>query len=462
MSSIPNNFIDDIKRIVQSVLNQLENLKVRNLFGVEQINGVAWSGAGGVTDHGALTGLADDDHPHYLLASGARNIIGDIRITGSHSYEMAGNAGDVIEIYADAGDFFIDNLTDAQGLLWIDGDTGLATFVAGLSLGGGIDMGGILDMNTSVISACGDITFNTGKGIVLPYTAYDTLSIKKEADLLMFNNDSDAQGLMWLNEDSGLLGLLGGLDIGGNIDMNSHQINELTDPTLAQDAATKKYVDDNGVTDHGALTGLADDDHPHYLLASGARNIIGDIRITGSHSYEMAGNAGDVIEIYADAGDFFIDNLTDAQGLLWIDGDTGLVTLWKGLNIGDNIIPGTDSAVNLGSATYAFNDLYVDRILGGAENDDAALDLDFRGDANHRIRYNGTAANELEYKTYVRHRFMIQATEILNIDADELAVETGMKVGLNSVGGGTYLKDDASGNMELHVATGKTVKIIVG
>lgn len=33
--------------------------------------------------------------------------------------------------------------------------------------------------------------------------------------------------------------------------------------------ATKKYVDDNiisgGVTDHGALNGLADDDHPHYL-----------------------------------------------------------------------------------------------------------------------------------------------------------------------------------------------------
>ena len=33
--------------------------------------------------------------------------------------------------------------------------------------------------------------------------------------------------------------------IHGYLDMNSNQINELTDPTLDQDAATKKYVDDN-------------------------------------------------------------------------------------------------------------------------------------------------------------------------------------------------------------------------
>ena len=32
---------------------------------------------------------------------------------------------------------------------------------------------------------------------------------------------------------------------GGALDMNSHQINEVTDPTSDQDAATKKYVDDN-------------------------------------------------------------------------------------------------------------------------------------------------------------------------------------------------------------------------
>lgn len=42
-------------------------------------------------------------------------------------------------------------------------------------------------------------------------------------------------------------------------------------PTTDYQVANKKYVDDNiggGVTDHGALTGLEDDDHPQYQLKS--------------------------------------------------------------------------------------------------------------------------------------------------------------------------------------------------
>lgn len=39
-------------------------------------------GGGGVTDHGALSGLADDDHPQYFLADGTRPIDGDLTVTG--------------------------------------------------------------------------------------------------------------------------------------------------------------------------------------------------------------------------------------------------------------------------------------------------------------------------------------------------------------------------------------------
>jgi len=48
-------------------------------------NGSAWaeaSGGGGVTDHGALTGLADDDHTQYALADGSRAFSGDVTING--------------------------------------------------------------------------------------------------------------------------------------------------------------------------------------------------------------------------------------------------------------------------------------------------------------------------------------------------------------------------------------------
>lgn len=39
-------------------------------------------GGGGVSDHGALSGLADDDHPQYFLADGTRPIAGDLTVTG--------------------------------------------------------------------------------------------------------------------------------------------------------------------------------------------------------------------------------------------------------------------------------------------------------------------------------------------------------------------------------------------
>ncbi len=54
-------------------------------------DGITWDAlAGGVTDHGALTGLADDDHTQYLKekASG-----GTAAETPTHTHEAAGEAG---------------------------------------------------------------------------------------------------------------------------------------------------------------------------------------------------------------------------------------------------------------------------------------------------------------------------------------------------------------------------------
>ncbi|MBI2072726.1 MAG: hypothetical protein HYT81_06795 [Gemmatimonadetes bacterium] len=49
----------------------------------------------------------------------------------------------------------------------------------------------------------------------------------------------------------------------------------VTSAKLAADVAT-------GVTDHGQLSGLADDDHPQYLLASGARALAGNVDAGGN------------------------------------------------------------------------------------------------------------------------------------------------------------------------------------
>jgi hypothetical protein len=56
-------------------------------------NGAAWAPAaspsGGVTAHGALTGLTNDDHPQYLLAAGTRALTGDLSAGGNTITNLA-------------------------------------------------------------------------------------------------------------------------------------------------------------------------------------------------------------------------------------------------------------------------------------------------------------------------------------------------------------------------------------
>lgn len=53
----------DLREWMRDVARRIEMLERRRV-------GLGGSGSGGgVTDHGALTGLGDDDHPHYLTAA---------------------------------------------------------------------------------------------------------------------------------------------------------------------------------------------------------------------------------------------------------------------------------------------------------------------------------------------------------------------------------------------------------
>jgi hypothetical protein len=49
---------------------------------------MTWGAAGGSSDHGALTGLGDDDHTQYSLASGARDFTGHIAIDNQQQLRL--------------------------------------------------------------------------------------------------------------------------------------------------------------------------------------------------------------------------------------------------------------------------------------------------------------------------------------------------------------------------------------
>jgi hypothetical protein len=60
---------DDHPQYVLSATNADLSSSVLGVSSTVFDNSASWTGGGGVTDHGALTGLADDDHPQYVLSA---------------------------------------------------------------------------------------------------------------------------------------------------------------------------------------------------------------------------------------------------------------------------------------------------------------------------------------------------------------------------------------------------------
>ena len=413
MESVPNDFIEDIKRIVNSILNQQEDLNVRWLHGVEKINDTVWPGGAGVSDHDLLNNLN--------WAAAGHTIDADIIPITDSAYDL----GDATHAFAA---IYCDKLTGYVADILIEKHL-LPTTDSSHNLGSA----------TYAFSTLFTDVLDGGTG-----NEYITINKALNMNTHKINNVTSLY-----------VGTL--YSTGTEIHLDDHLI-PLGDSVVNLGSATyafaKLYCDE--LTGHNADILLA----KHLLPTTDSSHNLGSVTYAFSTLFVDTLDGGT-------SNEYITMNKALDMNTHKINGVTSLYvgTLYSTgteIHLDDPLIPLGDSTINLGSVTYAFNDLYVDRILGGAENNDAALDLDFRGDANHRIWYNGTAANELEYKTFLRHRFMIQSTEILNINSDELAMETGKKLGLNGVSGGTYAKDDASGNMELHVATGKSVKIVVG
>ena len=87
------------------------------------------------------------------------------------------------------------------------------------------------------------------------------------------------------------------------------------------------------VTDHGALTGLGDDDHTQYLLANGSRSL------TAPWDAAYAISTPEI----------------NYAGTLSLDGSTGIVLDGNG----NNVIPQTACTDSLGDSTHGWTDLWV-------------------------------------------------------------------------------------------------------
>src|SRR5690606_9399909 len=149
-----------------------------------------------VTDHGALTGLSDDDHTQYLLVTGSQAITGSL----------------------DGGPNYIPNVGNAKG---------------------------VEVPSHSPTHASGGANEIDGYNFTLTYSPS--------------------------NYNSPINNLIG---------EHLYQIDEA-------------LANSSGVTDHGALTGLSDDDHTQYLLVNGSRAMTGSLDM-GTNNITNVGNVDGV------------------------------------------------------------------------------------------------------------------------------------------------------------------------
>jgi hypothetical protein len=234
---------------------------------VLRFDGTAWApaappgGGGGVTAHGQLSGLASDDHPQYLLASGGRALAGNLS----------------------AGGFRVTNLAAATAA----GEA--VRFEQAIKAGD---------------AAAGDLSGS------FPGPTVARLQGRAVA------NTAPTQGQV------------------------------LTFDGQAWAPATP--ASSGGVTAHGQLTGLQNDDHPQYLLADGVRASTNGFAVTGTLNTGSipATGAGVRLMWYPGKAAFRAGRV---QGTHWDDASVGMLSV----AFGDNTRASGERSTAMGGQTTA-------------------------------------------------------------------------------------------------------------
>jgi len=132
-------------------------------------------------------------------------------------------------------------------------------------------------------------------------------------------------------------------------------------PTIAAHLATKGYVDTTVVTDHGGLTGLGDDDHTQYTKADGTRAFTGTVSgVTPTANAHLAtkqyvdDNAGVSVSVLSnddtDSGSSTAPVLSVSTGIATANWDA------SSFNLGINLYAVSNTANNelfIGSGTWS-------------------------------------------------------------------------------------------------------------
>jgi hypothetical protein len=230
-------------------------------------DGVNWLpfASGGVTDHGALTGLDDDDHPQYLQQAEADLLYATLGSVITSHGALTGLGNDDHTQYH----------TDGRAVTWHSGLSG-AHVTGGDSHnhaggdGAQIDHEYLSNLNTS---------------------NYSHLTGAEKTDLTD-GGDTTLHGHAHSHDHGALTGL--------SDDDHSQYLTDARHTALAGDHVTNGDSHDHAggdgaQVDHGSLGGLADDDHSQYLTEARHTALAGD-HVTNGDTHDHSGGDGAQID----------------------------------------------------------------------------------------------------------------------------------------------------------------------
>lgn len=151
----------------------------------------------------------------------------------------------------------------------------------------------LVDVNAPTPSDGQVLTWDNGTSKWIPVTPSTTIASLDDIGDVNVPSPNDGDSLVWDNGTSkwipvAVSGTVASLDDIGDVNVPAPGDGEV----LTWNDGVSEWVavaPTTGVTDHGALTGLGDDDHTQYLLISGTRAMTGNLDMDGFEISEVDG-----------------------------------------------------------------------------------------------------------------------------------------------------------------------------
>ncbi len=216
------------------------------MFWDDGVSATGWlipSSASGITITG--TSLVLTDIPNSSITNSSLTVSPGTGMSGGGPVDLGSSVSlDLANTSVTAGSYISGNFTvDAQGRLTAASDGGAGTMTSWTLAGDSGSSQTVTDGNT--------VTFTGGSGLVSSAVATDTLRMDLDINDLVVTTAFDGSADYFAVSDAGVTRKILGNNISltqfaaptATISMGTNKVTNVIDPTAAQDAATKNYVD---------------------------------------------------------------------------------------------------------------------------------------------------------------------------------------------------------------------------